>query len=84
MSDAIRRFLEDELPGVELGDDDDLLRPGLLDSLGIVRLVAALEDEEGVTIGQDEIQPERFRSIASIRALVSEKKASERERGPSA
>lgn len=80
MSDALRRFLEEELPDAAstLGDDDDLLRPGLLDSLGIVRLVAMLEDEEGIAVGQDEIEPARFRSVRIIREFIASKK------GPSA
>jgi len=75
VSDPVREFLEEELPDLELSDDTDLLQPGLLDSLGIVRLVAVLEDEEDIAIDQDEIRPERFRTMKAIRAFVAEKKS---------
>lgn len=74
--DPVRRFLEDELASgaSTLSDDDDLLVPGLLDSLGVVRLVAAIEDAEGLTIEQDEINPDNFRSVRTIRALLARKR----------
>jgi len=76
VSDAIRQFLRDELPGAEdVTDDDDLLAPGMLDSLAIIRLVANLEDAEGITVAQDEIVPGNFRTLTAIRAFVQRKKS---------
>ena len=75
MTDAIRQFLHDELPHVEsFDDDDDLLAPGMLDSLAIIRLVAALEDAEGISVGQAEIEPDNLRSLTAIAAFVTRKK----------
>lgn len=75
MDDLVRRFLEDEIPALAptLADDDDLLRPGVLDSLAIVRLVATLEDELGIVIDESEIHPDHFRSVARIRAFLATK-----------
>ncbi|GAB5547526.1 MAG: phosphopantetheine-binding protein [Sandaracinaceae bacterium] len=75
MSEPLRQFLKDELPGVEdVTDEEDLLAPGMLDSLAIIRLVANLEDAEGITVAQDEIVPANFRTLAAIRAFVQRKK----------
>lgn len=72
----IRTMVLDELPHLDaLEDDADLLAPGMLDSLAIIRVVAALEDAEGITIEQSEIEPTNFRSLATIRAFVAAKKA---------
>lgn len=73
--DPVRGFLEDELPGVLLSDEDELLEPGRLDSLGVVRLVATIEDHYGITIEQDEIHPANFRSVATVRELIARKRA---------
>jgi len=75
VSEPLRQFLKDELPGVEdVTDEEDLLAPGMLDSLAIIRLVANLEDAEGITVAQDEIVPANFRTLAAIRAFVQRKK----------
>ena len=75
MTDPIRQLVLDELPHVEaLGDDDDLLAPGMLDSLGVIRVVAALEDVASITVEQEEIEPTHFRSLRTIRALVAAKR----------
>ena len=73
--DPVRGFLEDELPGVPLSDDDELLQPGRLDSLGVVRLVATIEDHYGITIEQDEIHPANFKNVGTVRALIARKRA---------
>lgn len=77
MTDPIRQLVLDELPHVEeLADDDDLLAPGMLDSLAIIRVVAALEDVASITVEQEEIEPTHFRSLRTIRALVAAKRGS--------
>ena len=73
--DPIRQLVLDELPHVEaLSDDDDLLAPGMLDSLAIIRVVASLEDAAGIAVEQEEIEPAHFRSLAAIRAFVAKKR----------
>lgn len=75
MTDLIRQLVTDELPHADgLSEDDDLLAPGMLDSLAIIRVVASLEDAEGITVEQDEIEPTHFRSLRTIRAFVQKKK----------
>ena len=59
-----------------VADDDLLLDSGLIDSMGVFELVSALEEECGVTIGDDEIVPENFSSINAIVAMVERKTSS--------
>ena len=74
MTDAIQRLVLDELPHLDsLAEEEDLLAPGMLDSLAIIRVVAALEDQESITIEQSEIVPTHFRCLRTIRALVATK-----------
>jgi acyl carrier protein len=72
---AIRAFVIERLAPAtgrsEIDDGEDLIDSGVVDSLGIFQLVAFLEERFGVTIGDEEITPENFGSIAAIERLVA-------------
>ncbi len=53
-----------------LGVADHLLGEGMLDSLGIMRIVSFCEETFGVQIPDEEIVPEHFENIQAIAALV--------------
>lgn len=50
--------------------DQPLLELGLLDSLALMRLVAAAEERYGVRIPDDALLPANFSSISAIAALI--------------
>jgi acyl carrier protein len=52
--------------------DADLL-DGIIDSLGIVELIAFLEERYGIAVDDDEVDPENFCSIEVIAAFVERK-----------
>lgn len=56
-----------------LDTDADLLGLGIVDSHGIVEIVAFLEERYGIAISDDELTPENFASIASIERFVERK-----------
>jgi acyl carrier protein len=58
-----------------LAHDSDLLAEGVIDSIGIMELIAFLEGKYGVKVDDDDIDPENFRSIDSIVALVQRKRS---------
>ena len=72
--DAIKRFLIEEfLPDVnssELDVDHDLLGDGLIDSLGVLKLITWLEEKFSLTIGDAELDPDNFRSVAAIEQFI--------------
>ena len=72
---TIRLFVTERLaPAVglgALGDEDDLIDTGVVDSLGIFQLIAFLEERFGIKIGDEEITPENFGTIAAIDRLVA-------------
>ena len=79
MRDRIRRFVMDELAsrrGVTgLGDDESLVDAGIVDSLGIFQLMAFLEEEFAISIADDEVTPDNFRTVAAIETFVAAKQA---------
>ena len=76
--DTIRRFVLEELAAgsglTSVGDSDSLVASGLIDSLGIFKLVAFLEENFGIPIADSEILQENFRSIEAIAAFVIKKR----------
>lgn len=83
MSDTIetqiRAFIEESFlfrnDGITLGAEDSLLELGLIDSTGVLELVAFLEDNWGFTVGDAEIVPENLDSIRALVAFVAAKSA---------
>jgi len=50
--------------------DTDLFQDGLLDSLTFVELLVKLEEELGVSISLDDLEPDNFRSVDHIASFV--------------
>jgi len=50
----------------ELAADDDLLDDGLVDSLGVMRLIAFIEDEFGYAVPPEDITVDSFMSVSAI------------------
>ena len=50
----------------ELGPEDDLLEDGLVDSLGVMRLIAFIEAEFGYTVPPEDVTVDSFMSVSAI------------------
>ena len=74
-TDAIRTFIESEMtgPNVKLSASDSLIDMGIVDSLGVQRLIAYLEREFDLRIADTEIVPENFETIDSVVRFVNAK-----------
>jgi len=74
MKEKLRAFIFSELIYHEapeaFGDADDLLEAGL-DSMGIMRLVMFAEKEFGVTLPDNEIEPENVRSLSALEQWIT-------------
>lgn len=57
-------------PGVVLEPDTSLLLGGLIDSLGIVRLVTWLEDSLGLKVPLEDVTLENFETLALLDAYL--------------
>jgi acyl carrier protein len=72
----IREFIVEKFPLArknQLKDSDGLLESGVLDSLGILDLVAFIEQEFSIGVSDDELVPENFQSVDHIAAFVENK-----------
>jgi len=75
--DLIKHYIQSELvkdkKQSNLSDTDPLIESGIIDSLGIMKLIGFLEDKISISISDEELTPENFSSIAAIVSLVEKK-----------
>lgn len=73
-NDTIRGFINDEILhgtlAAPLKDQDPLIESGIIDSMGVMTLLAFLEDQFSIQIPGEELIPENFSSISTITVLV--------------
>jgi acyl carrier protein len=72
----IKTFIVEEfMPDVTVDDldsDYDLLEGGVVDSLGLLKVVAWLETEFDIGVDDAELGPESFRTVDAIKAFVDQ------------
>ncbi len=76
-TDQIRAFVLEKFPQAKkknLRDSDKLLESGIVDSLGILDLVAFLESDFQVHISDEELLPENFQTVEAIAQFVERKR----------
>jgi acyl carrier protein len=57
-----------------LDDDEPLIESGIIDSLGVLKILSFLDEAFGVDLSSDEIKLENFKNISAICALVEKQK----------
>lgn len=76
--DSIKQFLAEEfmpdVPVHEIEDNADLITTGVIDSLGLLKVIAWLEGHHGLSIDVTEMIPDNFRSVAAIDAYLTRAK----------
>ena len=73
----IRRFLAENFllssDGFKLGDDVSLSDNGVIDSIGVLELIAFIEDTFEVKVRDEEIVPDNLDSVDRIAAYINDK-----------
>jgi acyl carrier protein len=69
----LRQFLSEaaQAKGVaDFSDDQSLFQAGVIDSLGVFRLISFLEETFPITIDDQDMVPENFQSVTNISNFV--------------
>ena len=70
----IKNFITGHFPlARNVRDDDRLLSNGILDSMGILEVVAFIEEEFHITVSDEELLPENFESLSELTTFVQSK-----------
>jgi len=56
-----------------LQDGEQLIEKGIIDSLGIISLLAYLDENFGILLSEEELSPKNFATLQSICDLVAQK-----------
>jgi len=73
----VEQFIEENFvfdPETVIERDQSLLETGVIDSTGILELVAFLEKSFDVTVEDEELIPDNLDSISKIAVFVAQKK----------
>lgn len=85
--EQIAGFLRQHVPAAAARPIDaqtPLLASALLDSLGVLQLVAFLSDELGVEIHDEDFSEENFATVGALLALIARKRPGTDDARPSA
>ncbi|MFD8380005.1 acyl carrier protein [Streptomyces sp. NPDC000941] len=69
ITDYLSRFF----PVGELRPEEDFFKLGLVNSLFAMQIVAFVEHEFGITVENDDLHPDNFRSVQALDLFVSGK-----------
>ncbi len=59
--------------GYPYSDDTSFLNEGIIDSMNVLELVMFVEQDMGVTVGDQDIVPDNFDSVSKLAAFVRHK-----------
>lgn len=78
ISEQIKHYIltdiASDLSITELEDDEPLIESGIIDSLGILKILAFLDESLGLDLSSDQVKMENFKSIKTIREMVERQK----------
>ena len=75
----VAAFLSRHTHEAELGGDDDIFAMGFVNSLFAMQIVLFVEKEFGITVENEDLEPDNFRSVNAIVRFVSRKLAAPAE-----
>ncbi|HTS88214.1 MAG TPA: acyl carrier protein [Gemmatimonadales bacterium] len=75
LASFIEKNLIGEGRGASINDATPLIEEGIVDSMGLMQIVAFLEERTGVRVPDDEISPDNFETIELITRLVEKLQA---------
>lgn len=84
LQEDIRTFIvENFLFGDEggLSNDSSFVKEGIVDSTGILQLVAFIQDQYLIAVEDEELIPENLDSVSRVTAFIEAKKRSDMEAG---
>jgi len=58
----------------QLDDDEPLIESGIIDSLGVLKIMAFLDEEFGIDLSAEQIKLENFKNVTSICSLIEKNK----------
>jgi len=74
LKEFIMTEISPDLNLAQLDDNEPLIESGIIDSLGVLKILAFLDETFGVDLSSDQIKLENFKTVSLICALVDRQK----------
>jgi len=75
IQDQIHKYIQEELnDGIAFDRGTNLIRQGLIDSMGVMKLIVFLEKRFGIEIELEEVTAENFETLSRISELIARTK----------
>lgn len=71
----IRAFLAKYFQNVEIQDDQDIFSMGFVNSLFAMQLVLFVEKEFGISVDNEDLDIDNFRTLNTMTSLITRKQA---------
>ena len=74
---SVRQFITNHFPLArkrKLEDTDPLIESGVIDSLGVLDVVAFIEEEFQIKVEDEDLTADNFQNISKIASFVSKKR----------
>ena len=75
MKEKLLAMLEEIRPDVDFENEKTLIDNDVLDSFDIISIVQAIDDNFGVAIDVDDLEPDNFNSYEAMLELIKKRKA---------
>jgi acyl carrier protein len=75
-ADRLKDFVYEKFPLAKkrgVTNSDPLLDSGIIDSLGILQLIAFIENEFGIYFSDEDLLPENFQTLDALAAFMQQK-----------
>ena len=66
----IQANLIDETSKMPIGENEPLIDRGIIDSMGLMKIMLFIEEKTGIRIPDDDVLPDNFQSVSSIERMV--------------
>lgn len=73
VTDYILQEIAYSRPDLEIGNDLHLVEQGIIDSMGILRLIDFIEEEFDIALEPEDLMIENFSTIDAIAAFITSK-----------
>lgn len=73
LENILRTEVAVDLAKESLGADENLLEQGIIDSLGIMKLIIFIEKAFGIKVPDEDVVPENFESLNSMARFIEQK-----------
>ncbi|MGA8753751.1 acyl carrier protein [Candidatus Deferrimicrobium sp.] len=73
VSHLVNSFKENGVTEKDITDDFDLMKRGIIDSIGLIQLFAAIEDRFGIEVDFEEMDTDNLTVLGSICKYIEER-----------